>query len=87
MDREEAERYCSEMRDLFMTPGWAWLMAECEAVVREVDDLDRLFTLEQLHDAKGAKRMALAFISMPARVVEIEEQIEDGNFDEDVEDA
>jgi len=73
MTREEEEKYCSDMRDLFAAPGWALLVSECRDAIASSDNVDQIVNLEMLYHSKGCKNFALQILALPDHVLSIEE--------------
>ena len=69
----EEEKYCEDMRDLFLTQGWKNLVEELEAFVASAEVISSVSTLEQLHFNKGAISVADSILRLPIDI-ELSEQ-------------
>ena len=69
----EEEKYCEDMRDLFLMQGWKNLVEELEALVASVEVISSVSTLEQLHFNKGAISVADSILRLPIDI-ELSEQ-------------
>jgi hypothetical protein len=79
--QDEREKYCDEMRELFSTPGWLWLVAECQDAINQANNVDDITTEASLWYAKGSKSLAQQLISLPDQVKALEEELEDEKDD------
>lgn len=77
----EVQKYIDDMRDLFLTPGWQWLVADCEQAIQASDDVDRITNERELYDAKGAKRFANQILRLPEFIEQLEAQEEEDEKD------
>ena len=73
MTREEEEKYCSDMRDLFAAPGWVLLVSECQNAIDSSDNVDQITNVETLYHSKGCKNFALQILALPDHVLSIED--------------
>ena len=69
----EEEKYCEDMRDLFLMQGWKNLVEELEALVASAEVISSVSTLEQLHFNKGAISVADSILRLPIDI-ELSEQ-------------
>ena len=83
MDREELEKYCDELRDVFARPGWQWVIAECESAIKDADNIDNISDEKTLFFRRGEKSMARLIASLPDQVISLEEQLEDEEGNEE----
>ena len=84
MTREEKEKYCEDMRDMFQTPGWLLLVSECEDAITHADNVDTILNLESLYACKGAKGFALQILHLPDSVRSLEDELEEPEQTEDI---
>ena len=72
----DEERYCEEMRDLFLTAGWSNLVQELEGLIEDCESIHSVSTLEQLHYNKGMLSVAASILRLPADIEmsELEEE-------------
>jgi len=82
MTKQDLEQYCSAMRDLFLSEGWKWLVADCTDAVQTLDNIDVIATEAQLHQAKGAKTMAQRILSLPESIEQLEAEMEHEDADD-----
>jgi|TARA_R110000764_G_scaffold12192_5_gene36044 hypothetical protein len=66
------ERYCDDMRELFMSRGWSHIVEELEEFIESASGIDSVSTLEQLHFNKGAVSVAEGLLRLPADIESIE---------------
>ena len=66
------ERYCDDMRELFMSRGWSHIVEELEEFIESASGIDSVSTLEQLHFNKGAVSVAEGILRLPADIESIE---------------
>ena len=66
------ERYCDDMRELFMSRGWSHIVEELEEFIEGASGIDSVSTLEQLHFNKGAVSVAEGLLRLPADIESIE---------------
>ena len=83
MTNTEIEQYCNEMRELFLTPGWKWLVADCTDAINSLNTIAVLKDAEQLYKAQGAMTMAQRIIDLPDSIEALEAQLEEQAEDED----
>ena len=72
----EEEKYCEEMRDMFLTAGWKNLMEEMTDASEAMSDIGSVNTLEQLHFNKGQ-------VAVLAGLLALEEEIKQAEADEE----
>ena len=66
------ERYCDDMRELFMSRGWSHIVEELEEFIESASGINSVSTLEQLHFNKGAVSVAEGMLRLPADIESIE---------------
>tara|TARA_R110000765_G_scaffold230934_1_gene334381 strand:+ start:42 stop:269 length:228 start_codon:yes stop_codon:yes gene_type:complete len=66
------ERYCDDMRELFMSRGWSHIVEELEEFIESAQGINSVSTLEQLHFNKGAVSVAEGLLRLPADIESIE---------------
>ena len=66
------ERYCDDMRELFMSRGWSHIVEELEEFIESASGINSVSTLEQLHFNKGAVSVAEGLLRLPADIESIE---------------
>ena len=66
------ERYCDDMRELFMSRGWSHIVEELEEFIESAQGINSVSTLEQLHFNKGAVSVAEGMLRLPADIESIE---------------
>ncbi len=70
------QKYIDDMRDLFLTEGWAWVETECKDMLQQYGDIDGLSNIEQLMFAKGVRYASSQIISLPDMIKDLEEEDE-----------
>jgi len=70
----DTQKYIDDMRDLFMSEGWQWIVAECTEMHTQYSDVDSINTADQLAFAKGVRFMASQLLSLPTMIQDLEEE-------------
>lgn len=73
----DQQQYIDDMRDLFITEGWQWVVADCKGLEQQYNQLDSINTPEQLHFAKGVLFAVRSIMMLPDAIRDAEEANED----------
>lgn len=73
---EEQQKYCDDMRDLFLTPGWEWIKTDLQYLVNQNKTVENIKTVEELHFAKGVLYACSQIIALPDIIRDAEEEDE-----------
>ena len=74
---DATQKYVDDMRDLFLTEGWAWVETECKDMLQQYSDIDGLSTIEQLMFAKGVRYASSQIIALPDMIKDLEEEADE----------
>ena len=68
------EKYCEDMRDMFLTAGWKHVVEELQEMVDDCESIHSVSTIEQLHHNKGMIVIAQSLLRLEDDIKSAEEE-------------
>ena len=71
------EQYADDMRLMFNTAGWEWIVTECREAIATSQDVMLMHDAADLHFQQGRVALARHILSLPDAVADLDAEADD----------